>query len=351
MADVYAETGDASLLAACRRLWTSAFERKAYVTGGLGARWEGEAFGDDYELPNERAYAETCAAIGGFMWNWRMLLLSGDAKYADWMETALYNGILSGVSLDGETYFYQNPLAERGGHRRQPWFGTACCPPNIARLLTSLAGCLATTSDEGVALHHYIGGVIEAGETTLLVATRYPWEGQVRITVGRAAPGEWALRLRVPSWCERATVTVNETPFEAERDGGYLVLRRAWMAGEVVDLDLAVSVRKVEGDPRVSATANHVAFARGPLIYCLEGADRHARDVFGIAFEPSAYLTSQEAPGLLGGVVVLAGMATRPPGPPVVERFPVTLVPYYAWANREPSPMQVWTRVFDPEKG
>lgn len=345
MADVYAETGDPALLAACERLWESAFERKAYVTGGLGARWEGEAFGDDFELPNERAYAETCAAIGGFMWSWRMLLLTGASRYADWMETALYNGILAGVSLDGESYFYQNPLADRGGHRRQPWFGTACCPPNLARLLTSLPGYLATASDDGVELHHYVGGLIEAGPTVLLVDTRYPWEGQVRIAVAAAPPGESTLRLRVPGWCARATVAVDEAPVEAEREDGYLVLRRAWRGGEVIELELAMPVRRIAGDPRVAATAGRIALARGPLVYCLEGADRPARDVYGLAFEPDAYVTAEEAPGLLDGVVVLRGMATRPPGPPVIDRFPVTAIPYYAWANREPSPMQVWTRV------
>ncbi|HEV7215069.1 MAG TPA: beta-L-arabinofuranosidase domain-containing protein, partial [Chloroflexota bacterium] len=178
--DVYAETGEDALAQAAERLWESAFERKAYITGGLGARHEGEAFGADYELPNERAYAETCAAIGGFLWSWRLLLTTGEARYADWMETALYNGILSGLSLDGTQYFYVNPLADRGDHRRQSWFSCACCPPNLARLLMSLPGYLASASADGLWLHLYAAGSVQAtlpdGDTLALeIATRYPW--------------------------------------------------------------------------------------------------------------------------------------------------------------------------------
>lgn len=348
VADVYAETGEPALLAALERLWQSAFMRKAYVTGALGARWEGEAFGAEHELPNERAYAETCAAIGGFMWNWRMLLLTGEARFADWMETALYNAILPGISLDGATYFYQNPLADRGGHRRQPWFGTACCPPNIARLLLSLPGYLATTAGAGLFVHQYAAGTVraalpEGGTATLTVETRYPWAGQVRLTV-RESPGDpWALHLRVPAWCETATLSVNGEVVRADaRPAGYAPAYRAWRAGDVVELDLAMPVRRLHGRPEVAATVGRVALARGPLVYCLEQADRPARDVWGLMLEPDALFVTEDALDLLGGVVVLRGVAVRPPGPPLIDRFPVVAVPYYAWANREPGPMAVW---------
>jgi DUF1680 family protein len=356
MADAYAETGEAALGAALDRLWDSAFTRKAYLTGALGARWEGEAFGAEGELPNESAYAETCAAIGGFMWNWRMLLLRGEARYADWMETQLYNAILPGISLDGTTYFYQNPLADRGGHRRQPWFATACCPPNIARLLLALPGYLATTGRDpdgpaaGLYLHQYVTGAVRAtlasGDAVALTTeTRYPWAGRVRLAIEAGGRAPWALQLRVPGWCEAATVAVNgERVGSGPHPAGYARVERAWRAGDVVELDLAMPVRRVHGRPSVAATANRAALTRGPLVYCLEQADRPARDVWGIMLEPDAAFAAEEAPEVLGGVVVLRGPGIRPPGPPSIERFPVVAVPYYAWANREPGPMAVWLR-------
>ena len=348
MADVYAETGEPALLSALQRLWESAFTRKAYVTGGLGACWEGEAFGQDHELPSERAYAETCAAIGGFMWNWRMLLLTGEARFADWMETALYNGILAGISLDGTAYFYQNPLADRGGHRRQPWFGTACCPPNLARLLLSLPGYLGTTSDAGLWLHQYATGTVRAtladgAPVALSIETGYPWAGLVRLTVEATGAGSWGLHLRVPGWCEAASLAVNGEPGRTGLGpGAYASVERPWRAGDTVELDLSMPVRQIHGSPQVSATEGRVALARGPLVYCLEQADRPARDVWGIVLEPDAVFVAEDAPDLLGGVTVLRGPGTRPPGPPSIDRFPLVAVPYYAWANREPGPMAVW---------
>lgn len=384
MVDAYAETGESALFAAAERLWESAFARKAYITGGLGARWEGEAFGDDFELPSESAYAETCAAIGGFMWNWRMLLVTGESRYADWMESALYNGILAGISLDGSTYFYQNPLADRGGHRRQPWFGTACCPPNIARLLLSLPGYLATDTDGGLAIHHYASGTIRtviaredeygsAGQIqprgasiAVRVATDYPWDGRVTVTVEEAPSLETSISLRVPGWCTGATVSMNGGAVEPAAswyrrlprdDGGqtltprelrgYARVSRVWRAGDTLTLDLPMPARMVPGDSRVEATAGHVALARGPLVYCVEQVDCAARDPWGVTLEPDASFITEHRPDLLGGVVVLRGEATRPPGPPVIDRFPVTAVPYYAWANREPGSMAVWFRVLE----
>ncbi|HEX2035419.1 MAG TPA: beta-L-arabinofuranosidase domain-containing protein [Chloroflexota bacterium] len=357
LADVYAETGEPALLGAAERLWQSAFTRKAYVTGALGARWEGEAFGSDFELPNERAYAETCAAIGGLMWNWRMLLISAEPRYADWMETALYNGILSGIGLNGTEYFYQNPLADRGEHRRRPWFGTACCPPNIARLLLGLPGYLYTTSPEGLWVHHYAAGTVRAGvgaaETvSLQVDTRYPWDGRIQLTIRElwggapeASPATWSLFLRLPGWCTSAALAVNGTPVADPalaghpRDGAaYVELRRPWREGDTVTLHLEMPVRLLAGDPRVEATAGHLALARGPLVYCVEAADNPGRDVWGMSVSSQTRMAPIDAPHLLGGIVALQEERSGASG----AEAPLSAIPYYAWANRTPGAMRVW---------
>ena len=371
LADVYAETGEAALRRAAVALWESAYERKAYVTGGLGAHWAGESFGEDYELPNERAYAETCAAIGGLMWSWRLLALDGEARYADWMETALYNGILSGISLDGEAYFYQNPLADRGRHRRQPWFGTACCPPNIARLLLSLPGYLYSTSPEGVWVHHYAPGEVTvavpgaAAPATLSVETDYPWDGTVLVRVQRLpdGAGRWTLRLRLPGWCDRPEVRVNGRPASTEGDptgGTYAALDREWRVGDEVTLELPMPVRRVAAHPHVQSNAGRTALARGPLVYCLEGVDLGGIDPRDVVLPAGATLRAEGAPDLPGGVVRLCGegvfappagwegtlyrpaggVAEAPAGPAVA----LSAVPYFTWANRAPGPMEVWLR-------
>ena len=399
MADVYAETEDEGMWAAVQALWRSAFERKAYLTGGLGAHWQGEAFGGDYELPNERAYAETCAAIGGFYWNWRMLLLTGEARYADWMETALYNGILSGISLDWTEYFYQNPLADDGSHRRQPWFGTACCPPNIARLLLSLPGFFASTSHDATTgrrtsteagsapsgapgaggaardgtrgslwLHHYSSGELRIegprGSGVLRVETNYPWDGHVRLTVAEHDAGlsEATLRLRLPGWCAEPRLTVNGQPYEGRLEPGtYAALQRTWRAGDVVELDLPMPVRRITSHPRVLSNHGRIALARGPLVYCVEGADHPAVDLRDIAVPAGAAFAGELRPDNRGGVTVLRGEALVPtPSRSDSHLYadasraraatgdhrtvPFTAVPYYAWANRDAGQMAVWLR-------
>jgi len=374
MADVCAETGDATLLPALDGLWQSAFERKAFVTGGLGAHWAGEAFGAEYVLPNERAYAETCAAIGGLMWNYRTLLRTGDARYADWMETALYNGALSGLSLDGKTYFYQNPLADRGGHRRQEWFGTACCPPNIARLLMALPGYVASVSDDGALwLHLYIAGNVRTalpggGTLAVRVETDYPWGGLVRLVVEEAPDGGVPLRLRVPAWCERVTLSVNGRTAGEPASGTHLSAPDRVRRGDEVELALPMPVRRIRSHPRVLANTGRIALARGPLVYCVEGADHPGVDVWDLEVPAGAQLTSRRAPELLGGMMVVEGeVAVRdapagdaplyaagdevvdcgrcPPYPEARARATrLTAIPYHAWANRQPGPMQVWLR-------
>ncbi|MDQ4127502.1 MAG: glycoside hydrolase family 127 protein, partial [Actinomycetota bacterium] len=239
-ADVYAETGEPDLLGALYRLWRNMTTKRMYVSGGLGSRYEGEAFGGDYELPNERAYAETCAAIAGVMWNWRLLLVSGEALFADLMEHTLYNAVLPGVSLDGRHYFYQNPLADNGTHRRRPWFGCACCPPNVARLLASLPGYFYGLSDDAVWVHLYAQGAAavdlgDRGAVRLTQRTDYPWDGNVEIRV--EGEGEFGLMLRVPGWAQGTTGTVNGEPLPADETapGQYATIRRTWQVGDVVE--------------------------------------------------------------------------------------------------------------------
>jgi uncharacterized protein len=364
-ADVYAETGEPALLQTLERLWEHMTTRRMYVSGGLGSRYDGEAFGRDFELPNERAYTETCAAIASVMWNWRMLALGGDARYADLIEHTLYNAVLPGLSLDGQHYFYQNPLADDGTHRRQPWFGCACCPPNVARLLASLPGYFYNTSEGAVWVHLYAEGAatvdLDGNRTIgLRQRTRYPWDGRVEITV--EAEGEFALMLRIPAWCEEGVeVEVNgESVVAGISPGSYANLRRKWRPGDTINIDLPMPVRRLECHPYVPENAGRIALMRGPLLYCAEQADNHdmeLRDLVLNSKEP----TVRFAPDLLGGMAVLEAEArAAAPDEGWENRLYRTLhpreedtqsrttrvsaVPYYAWANREPGAMRVWLR-------
>jgi DUF1680 family protein len=308
-ADVYAETGEPALMQALERLWKSMTRRRMYVSGGLGSRYEGEAFGRDFELPNERAYTETCAAIASAMWNWRMLMLGGGARYADLIEHTLYNAVLPGLSLNGQHYFYQNPLAADGSHRRQPWFGCACCPPNVARLLASLAGYFYSSSEGAVWIHLYAEGVATAeldGNRTVRLRQRtsYPWDGRVEIQV--EGGGEFALMLRIPAWCEEsATVEVAGEPVDLEiSPGSYMQIRRAWRPGDTVSLGLPMPVRRVECHPYVTENTGRVALMRGPLLYCAEQVDNHDVDLRDLVLDGKEPTVRFE-PDLLGGVAVL----------------------------------------------
>ncbi len=371
MADLAGETGDVSLLRACEKLWTHLVTRNLYLTGGIGPSSHNEGFTGDYDLPNQSAYAETCAAVGLVFWSHRLLQLTGDGQYADGMERALYNGALAGVSLDGERFFYVNPLASRGDHHRQAWYDCACCPPNIARLLASLGQYVYSTGADEVAVHLYVQGHAHmevAGQAlTLRQATRYPWDGQIHITLEPRAPVEFALKLRLPGWCRQARLAVNGETVDLGRsvqlnpplnapaalvERGYISLRRQWQAGDWVTLNLEMPVERVYAHPQVGQDVGAVALQRGPLVYCLEQVDQ-AEPVQRLRLPASAALTSQFEPGLLGGVVVLTGAAeavdesdwggqlyrAQPPG-----QHPVQLkaVPYYAWDNREAGGMQVW---------
>jgi DUF1680 family protein len=364
--DLAIETGEDAVVAALHRLWTDMTARKMYATGGIGARYEGEAFGDAYELPNARAYAETCAAIASVMWNWRLLLMEGEARYADVMELALYNGVLSGLSLAGDTYFYENPLTDDGTHRRQPWFGTACCPPNIARLLASLPGYVYTVASEAIWIHLYVEGTADVQlpdgrDLQIRQRTRYPWDGDVEIEV--SGEGEFSVLVRIPAWGETgATVTINgQTVAATLVPGSYAEIRRDWQTGDVIHLSLPMPVRRIVTHPRVAENVDRVALMRGPLLYCLEAADNPGADPRDVSLSATATLTAEFQAGLLDGVVTISGEAVvaspdatwgdrlyrpiaadtvTPPG----KRATVTAIPYFAWANREPGPMAVWLR-------
>jgi DUF1680 family protein len=337
------------------RLWRSAFERKAYVTGGMGSDPAFEAFGEDFDLPNETAYAETCAAVAGVLWNWRLLLATGEARFADEMELALFNGALSGIGLDGCSYFYLNPLASRGDHRRQPYFDCACCPPNIARLLAMLPGLFVSTGPNEVWLHQYGPARIDLdpppasgrpGSIRLDVTTDYPWDGEVEVAVRTAVgPSRFGLRLRVPGWAEAGSATVNGDPAGESSGGTYLALDREWRDGDKVHLSIPMPPRVVPAQPSVQANQGRVALARGPVVYCLEQADNPGRDVWDLVLDPQSPLVVEPS-DLLGGIVVLGGEARVAPANQAAGRSSArfTAIPYSAWANREPGPMHVWPR-------
>ena len=361
VADVCAEIDEPDYRAALERQWHNMTERRMYVSGGVGSRYEGEAFGVDYELPHARAYTETCAAIGSVMWNSRMLALDGEARFADLLEWTLFNAVLPGLSLDGEHYFYQNPLADDGQHRRQAWFGVACCPPNIARTLAALPGYLYGVADGEVWVHLYAASGLrttlpDGTEVELEQATRYPWDETVTFTLRRSAT--FALMLRVPQWCTEATLRVNgEVQDVTITSGSYLRVAREWSDGDEVRLELPMPVRYLTAHRRVSEAVGRAAIARGPILYCVEAAD-HAdvdpRDLV-LPSDPAAFVAgSSDLPGELPALRAPATVLHADRGPlyrsadeePNVSRSPATLtaIPYFAWANRAPGPMQVWVQ-------
>ncbi|GIV16091.1 MAG: hypothetical protein KatS3mg022_1526 [Armatimonadota bacterium] len=358
-ADLYAETGEGALIDTLHALWQDVFTRKVYLTGGLGARYEGEAFGLPYELPNLRAYAETCAAIAGFMWNWRMLQVEPDARYTDWMETALYNGILSGVSLDGTRYFYMNPLESRGGYERSPWFGCACCPPNVHRTLASLPGYLYSLSGDTVYVHFYASSELNTKlpngqQVQLRVQTDYPWSSDIEI---RPSAGRYRIVLRIPGWVPQADLHVHGERVEAS-PGSYVVVGEEWQDDDVIEISFRMPVELVRANPRVEEDRTSVAIRRGPVVYCVEQVDVPEVNLMDVYLHcPAVGIEHGWEPSLLGGVVAVQGTAlldcidraTQPLYvssvryvPPQWKEVKMRWIPYYAWANRGAGAMKVW---------
>jgi hypothetical protein len=347
--------------------------RKLHLTGGCGARAAGEAYGDDYELPN-RCYNETCAAVAFLFWNHRMFLMTGDARYMDVFERTLYNGVLSGVSLSGDRFFYPNPLeydgraANNHGHAgRAPWFGCACCPPNILRTIASLGGYLAAVRDDRLYVNLYAESTATAtlggNAIGLEQSTRYPWDGAISLRLEPARPATFTLCLRIPGWARgqplpsdlyayddpkpaACSLRVNGQAVPLETRLGFAEITREWRAGDTVALSFDLPVRRVAGHPAIAATRGRVALERGPVVYAFEGVDNDGR-VFDAVIPATARIETEHRADLLGGVTVLkvadAARATRRDDD-TVAAAPATLsaIPYAVWANRGLTPMSVW---------
>lgn len=369
--DYFLETGDPSYWKTLQTLWRDLTTSKMYITGGVGARGAGEAFGDAYELPNLRAYGESCAAIGNMMWNWRMLAATGDARYTDVLERALYNGINSGMSLNGTLYCYRNPLEfdpEGARKIRNPWYDTTCCPPNLERTFASLPGYFYSTSKDGIYLHLFHNSELDwrlENGTALKVSqkTNYPWDGDVEVTVTPARPAEFTFYLRIPGWSTGARVTVNGKAVSGPaRAGEYLPIHRRWSAGDKIHLVLDMTPQVIVANPRLADDSGRVAIQRGPLVYCMELLDQPGvgsiHDVAAVVDrEPGKEFRPEFRRDLLGGIVVLrhtGALYDKPlAGEPLYQLFSsgvrrashevsLTLIPYYAWSNREPTAMEVW---------
>ena len=349
MADVAALGGHPDYVSAIDRLWLDVAGRKQYLTGGVGARSGSEAFGDAYELPNAEAYTETCAAIGNALWNYRLFLLHGESQYMDVFERVLYNGLLSGVSLTGDRFFYQNPLESSGGYARSPWFEVACCPPNMTRFLPSLPGYVYATKGDVVFVNLFIAGSgsFDLGGRAVAITqkTRYPWDGAVKLTVAGEAPGPFELAVRIPGWArgeamptdlygfldsadEAPALKVNGQAVNLDIRDGYARIRRDWTSGDAVELFLPMPVRRVVANEGVAEDRGRVALQRGPLVYAVEGVDNGDR-VFSLILPDAASLSAEFRPDLLNGVAVIKGEG-------------ILAVPYHVWANRGPGQMLVW---------
>ena len=353
VADVASLTGDTAYFHALTRLWDNLAGRKLYITGGMGSRAQGEGFGPDYELPNHTAYCETCAAISNVYWNYRMFLATGDAKYMDVLERALYNGVISGVSLSGDKFFYDNPLESQGEHDRQRWFGCACCPGNITRFMASVSGYTYATQASDIYVNLYIQGSAdlqtESGRVALTQTTDYPWNGTVTIKVDPEQESTFALRLRIPGWLQQHpvasdlytytdapasyTLKVNGTRVKATVSDGYATISRQWKAGDIVELDLPMNVRRIKAHDKVTANRGMLALERGPVVYCLEGQDQPGGTVFDKYIPDGTDIQAAFDPELLGGITVLSGTAGD---------TPFKAIPYSTWNNRGTDQMTVW---------
>jgi DUF1680 family protein len=387
-ADLFAETGDRALWTPLERIWTNAVRQKMYITGGSGALYDGaspdasrnqrtisrvhQAYGRNYQLPNLTAHNETCANIGNVLWNWRMFLITGEARFMDVVERALYNSVLSGVSLDGTNFFYVNPLRQldtlpadlRWSRTRVPYVSSFCCPPNLVRTVAEVGRYAYSKSVSAVWVNLYGGSSLQTklpnGETVRLTQeTDYPWNGRVRLAVNECGSAPFAMKLRIPGWSKSASVRLNGALFEVPLPpGSYGEIRRTWRAGDVVELEIPMPAQLMESHPLVEETLNQVAIQRGPMVYCLESSDlpRGVR-LIDVTIPPNIDLVSRFDGHLLNGVVVIEGKAlARPPGDwngqlyrefeaKPSKAFNVRFIPYYAWGNRGKSEMSVWLPV------
>jgi len=373
MADVAYETRDSELFSACKTLWDNIVNKQMYVTGAIGSMSFGEAFSFDYDLPNDTVYAETCAAIGLMFFAQRMLRWETDRIYSDCLELALYNAVLSGISLDGKSFFYVNPLevwpeaCEKNKTKshvkvtRQPWFGCACCPPNIARLLMSLGSYIYSTKDEEIDIHLYMSSqsVIDIKDNPVSISqkTDYPWDGNVTIEVSPQRETLFAINLRIPGWCKNAQITVNEEVYNAEQmnSHGYIKIERIWKKGDTIGLTLDMPVMRIKAHPSVRENVGKVAIKRGPLVYCAEQAD-NGSDLHNIVLPKESDFEGCFENDFLGGAYIIKANAKRidsngwtkslyaDDSEIVTIPGTIKLIPYYLWANRDPGEMIVWMR-------
>ena len=366
MADVAALTGDKGYIDAIDAIWDNIVTKKLYITGGIGATSNGEAFGENYELPNMSAYCETCAAIGNVYVNHRLFLLHGESKYYDVLERTLYNGLISGVSLDGGGFFYPNPLESIGQHQRQPWFGCACCPSNICRFIPSLPGYIYATKCSDVYVNLFMSNTsnlkVNGKKVELAQETRYPWEGDIAITVKNNKAKEWTMKVRVPGWVRGQVVpsnlyeytdgkrlgyciSVNGEKVEGELQNGYFCISRKWKKGDVVRVHFDMEPRTVKANYKVEADRGRISVERGPIVYCAEWPDNDF-DVLSILMNREPKFNVVERPDLLYGLNQLTTDAQTlnydDNGRLVAEDVKLTLIPYYAWCHRGSGSMAVW---------
>lgn len=366
MADVAALTGDTAYIHAIDRIWDNIVGKKYYITGGIGATANGEAFGANYELPNMSAYCETCAAIGNVYVNYRLFLLHGESKYYDVLERTLYNGLISGVSLDGGGFFYPNPLESRGQHQRQPWFGCACCPSNICRFIPSLPGYVYAVKDKDVYVNLFMSNEanleVDKKGVVLEQQTRYPWDGDVAVSVKKNKAGAFAMKIRIPGWVRGQvvpsdlyrysdgkrlgySVKVNGQPVESELQDGYFTIERRWKKGDKVEVHFDMEPRVVKAHAKVEADRGRVAVERGPLVYCAEWPDNDF-DIMSVLVNRRPQFETVEKPDMLCGLTEIKTGAQvlgyDAEGRLTASDVELTLIPYYAWAHRGSGNMMVW---------
>jgi DUF1680 family protein len=366
MADVAALTGDSSYIQAIDRIWENIVSKKYYITGGIGATSNGEAFGKNYELPNMSAYCETCAAIGNVYVNYRLFLLHGDSKYYDVLERTLYNGLISGVSLDGGSFFYPNPLESMGQHQRQPWFGCACCPSNICRFIPSLPGYIYAVKKHDVYVNLFMSNTatlrVNGKSVVLSQSTAYPWNGDIALTIDQNKAGKFNLKVRIPGWVRNQvvpsdlytytdgkrltyTITVNGQKVDSELQNGYFSLNRSWKKGDQVAIHFDMEPRTVHAHNQVEADRGRVSFERGPIVYCAEWCDNDF-DVLSVLVNQAPKIEVVPKPDLLYGLneLVTDAQALRfdEQGRLQTKDVRLTLIPYYAWCHRGSGRMAVW---------
>jgi len=363
VADVASLTKDTAYFNALTRIWDNMASKKLYITGGIGSRAEGEGFGPNYELNNQTAYCETCAAIANVYWNQRMFLATGDAKYIDVLERALYNGVISGVSLNGNKFFYDNPLESMGQHERQAWFGCACCPGNITRFMASVPTYMYATQNDNIFVNLYVqsNGKVKVGknEVSLKQTTQYPWDGKITISVNPANNGNFAISLRIPGWAGSQPVPTDLYKFTAKAltdcnirvngksvkpvlKNGYASIDRQWKKGDVIELNLPMPVRRIEAHEKVADDKGKLAIERGPIVYCLEGKDQTDKHVFDKYIPENAKMDYTYEKDLLNGIMVLKGNAKEVSLNGEEKDVPFTAIPYSTWNNRGTDEMAVW---------